>query len=116
MVLCPSLKEETTMAIPRRGYYCAVAFAAPLSIVLATAAGAATPAVQHEGPAAQSGAQVEARVKPTIVKGNSVFKDLNANGNVDPYEDWHRSSQQRASDLISRMTLEEKAGMMHITS
>lgn len=31
-----------------------------------------------------------------------------------PYEDWRLSAQERAADLVSRMTLEEKAGLMLI--
>jgi beta-glucosidase len=42
------------------------------------------------------------------------FKDLNANGKLDPYEDWRLPTQQRIDDLISQMTLEEKVGMMMI--
>lgn len=60
--------------------------------------------------------QVEARVKPVIQHGQRFFRDLNANGSVDPYEDWRLSPEKRAADLLSRMTLEEKAGLMHITS
>ena len=41
-----------------------------------------------------------------------LFKDLNRNGTLDPYEDWRRPSDARAADLVGRMTLEEKAGMM----
>lgn len=45
------------------------------------------------------------------------FKDLNRNGTLDPYEDWRLSPDGRARDLVSRMTLEEKAGvMMHGTA
>src|ERR1700730_2584307 len=40
------------------------------------------------------------------------FKDLNRNGALDPYEDWRLPPSARAKDLVSRMTLEEKAGMM----
>ena len=40
------------------------------------------------------------------------FKDLNKNGVLDPYEDWRLSPSARAADLVRRMTLEEKAGMM----
>lgn len=42
------------------------------------------------------------------------FKDLNANGQLDPYEDWRLPTEQRIDDLISQMTLEEKVGMMMI--
>ena len=45
------------------------------------------------------------------------FKDMNRNGVVDPYEDWRLSAAVRADDLLSRMTLDEKAGlMMHGTA
>lgn len=54
--------------------------------------------------------------KPVIHLGSLAFKDLNANGRVDPYEDWRLSPDRRASDLLRRMTLAEKAGtMMHGT-
>lgn len=51
-----------------------------------------------------------------IEKNRLQFKDLNKNGEVDPYEDWRLTSEERAEDLLSRMTLEERAGLMHITS
>lgn len=44
------------------------------------------------------------------------FKDLNKNGTLDPYEDWRNSSEIRASDLVSKMTLEEKIGFMIIST
>ncbi len=44
------------------------------------------------------------------------FKDLNRNGQLDPYEDWRLSPEKRSLDLLSRMTLEEKAGYMLISS
>ena len=40
------------------------------------------------------------------------FRDLNRNGKLDPYEDWRLSPETRAKDLLARMTLEEKAGLM----
>lgn len=42
------------------------------------------------------------------------FKDLNGNGKLDPYEDWRLSSEERAKDLVSQMTTDEKVGMMLI--
>jgi beta-glucosidase len=46
----------------------------------------------------------------------SQFKDLNKNGKLDVYEDWRKPAAIRAKDLVSQMTLEEKAGaMMHGT-
>ncbi|MGA7731233.1 MAG: glycoside hydrolase family 3 N-terminal domain-containing protein [Chloroflexia bacterium] len=40
------------------------------------------------------------------------FRDLNKNGRIDPYEDPSRPLEERVEDLLSQMTLEEKAGMM----
>ena len=54
------------------------------------------------------------RSKPMLTIDGLQFKDLNANGKLDPYEDWRLPTEQRVSDLVSKMTLEEKAGMMLI--
>jgi beta-glucosidase len=40
------------------------------------------------------------------------FRDLDHDGLLAPYEDWRLPVRQRADDLLSRMTLTEKAGMM----
>ena len=40
------------------------------------------------------------------------FRDLNGNGRLDPYEDPRRPIDERVEDLLSQMTLAEKAGMM----
>ena len=42
------------------------------------------------------------------------FRDLNGNGVMEPYENPTLPAGARAADLISRMTLEEKAGLMMI--
>ncbi len=39
-------------------------------------------------------------------------RDLNKDGTIEPYEDWRLSVDTRVSDLLSRMTLEEKAYQM----
>lgn len=60
---------------------------------------------------------VVSRSASTIAQQGLTFKDLNRNGVLDPYEDWRLSPSARARDLVSRMTLEEKAGvMMHGTA
>ena len=41
-------------------------------------------------------------------------RDANGNGTVDRYEDWRLPVALRVDDLVSRMTLEEKAGLMLI--
>ena len=44
------------------------------------------------------------------------FKDFNRNGQLDPYEDWRLTCEERSRDLVSRMTLEQKAGFMLIST
>lgn len=44
------------------------------------------------------------------------FRDLDGDGVLSPYEDWRLSPQQRAQDLVQRMSTEEKAGLMVIGS
>ena len=40
------------------------------------------------------------------------FKDLNKNGQLDPYEDWRLPADVRAKDLASKMSIEQIAGLM----
>ena len=49
---------------------------------------------------------------PIIEFDGYAFKDLNRNGELDPYEDWRLPVQERTADLASRMTLEEICGLM----
>ena len=51
---------------------------------------------------------------PLIVSGDAMFRDLNKNGTLDPYEDGHAPLEDRVQDLLGQMTLEEKAGMVFI--
>ncbi|NIY46287.1 glycoside hydrolase family 3 protein [Cedecea colo] len=61
-------------------------------------------------------ADLESRTIPIISVHDLQFKDLNKNGQLEPYEDWRLDSATRAEDLTTRMTVEEKAGaMMHGT-
>jgi beta-glucosidase len=47
-----------------------------------------------------------------IEKRGLKFKDLNKNGKLDKYEDWRLTPEERSKDLLSKMSLEEKAGFM----
>ena len=40
------------------------------------------------------------------------FKDLDRDGELDAYEDWRLSPQERAKDLASKLSIEEIAGLM----
>jgi beta-glucosidase len=44
------------------------------------------------------------------------FKDLNQNNKLDKYEDWRLPYPIRAKDLLNKMTVEQKAGFMLISS
>lgn len=44
------------------------------------------------------------------------FKDLNRNGELDVYEDWRLSADERAEDLATQLTIEEIAGLMLYSS
>jgi beta-glucosidase len=60
--------------------------------------------------------QVASRDGSIIEVAGKRFRDLDHNGQLDRYEDWRLTPEQRADDLVARMTLEEKAGtMMHGT-
>ncbi len=48
----------------------------------------------------------------SLVVDGRTYRDLNKNGKLDPYEDARCSIDDRVQDLLSQMTLEEKAGLM----
>ncbi len=41
-----------------------------------------------------------------------LFKDLNRNGKLDPYEDWRLPVEERAKDLAGQMSIEQIAGLI----
>jgi beta-glucosidase len=49
---------------------------------------------------------------PLLEVDGMVFRDLNGNGRLDDYEDPRRPVEMRVADLLSQMTLAEKAGLM----
>jgi len=57
---------------------------------------------------------IAARAKRVIAVDGLDFKDLNADGSLQPYEDWRLPVDERVNDLVHRMTLVEKAGVMLI--
>ncbi len=66
--------------------------------------------------AAQTQPMLQARSVPVLSVDGLRFKDLDRNAMLDPYEDWRLGPEVRARDLVGRMVLAEKAGvMMHGT-
>ncbi len=53
---------------------------------------------------------------PTIMEKDLLFKDLNRNGALDPYEDWRLPAEKRAADLASQMSVEQICGLMIYSS
>jgi beta-glucosidase len=59
---------------------------------------------------------LESRSVSIIQQGDFKYKDLNKNNELDIYEDWRKPIEERISDLIGQMTLEEKVGMLLINT
>ncbi|MDE0263629.1 MAG: hypothetical protein OXJ37_14600 [Bryobacterales bacterium] len=61
------------------------------------------------GSAAEAGARSPVR---RLVERGVCYRDLNGNGKMDPYEDPRAPVVDRVEDLLGRMSLDEKAGLM----
>lgn len=73
----------------------------------------AVPAMAEDTPVQP---ELSARVKDIIEVDGYQFKDLNDNGELDPYEDWRLSAEERAENLLSMMDADQKAAqMVHLT-
>ena len=60
--------------------------------------------------------ELVAKVKNIITVDGYQFKDLNDNGTLDVYEDWRKTPEERADDLLSQMDASQKAKqMVHLT-
>lgn len=57
---------------------------------------------------------VQSKVHEVLNIDGYTFRDANGDGELTPYEDWRLPVDERISDLLDRMTLEEKVGMMLI--
>lgn len=56
-----------------------------------------------------------ARPRTLTAPDGTVFRDLNGNGVMEPYENPRLPVAERVADLVGRMTLEEKAGLLFHT-
>ncbi|MFS0699721.1 glycoside hydrolase family 3 protein [Cellulomonas sp. 179-A 4D5 NHS] len=93
-----------TPGLRQRGVACV----ATAGVVATTAlAGLAAPAAAH-------GRQptLESRSVPIIRVDGRQFRDLDRDGALTPYEDWRLSPDERAADLVERLTLEQRAGLL----
>ena len=71
------------------------------------------PAVAEDAPVQP---ELVARVKDIIEVDGYQFKDMNDNGELDPYEDWRLTAEERADDLLSQMDVDQQVyQMVHLT-
>ncbi len=56
-------------------------------------------------------------MQPTtaVAPDGTVYRDLNSNGRMDPFEDPRLPTRERVEDLLGRLSLPEKAGLMFHT-
>ena len=70
-----------------------------------------------DGPVLSYGADSGIELLTEEVDGQTLaFKDMNANGTLDVWEDWRESAQDRAADLAATMSVEQVAGLMLFSS
>ena len=55
---------------------------------------------------------VKTTTKKIIEVDGYQFRDLNDNGTLDVYEDWRADIEDRITDLLSQMTIEEEVGLL----
>lgn len=84
-----------------------------LAVTVALTLGIAACNDDNDGPPVEQ-VKITARTKSILNINGLQFKDSNNNGQLDPYEDWRLPVDERIGDLVSQMTLEEKAGLMLI--
>ncbi|MET0990206.1 MAG: glycoside hydrolase family 3 N-terminal domain-containing protein [Glaciihabitans sp.] len=82
-----------------------------VGVAIAGPAGAALAGHPHGG---ESPGQPElgTRSAPIISADGLEFRDLDGSGDLTPYEDWRLSSAERAEDLVARLDLAQKAGLL----
>lgn len=61
--------------------------------------------------------EIEVATQDRILEiGDKYFRDANGSRSLDVYEDWRKPVSERVADLISKMSLEQKAGLMYINT
>lgn len=75
---------------------------------------AAIAAVDLTGSATAAPAQpvLGTHTVPILTIDGLQYRDLDRNGSLTPYEDWRLTPQERANDLVDRMSTEDKAGLL----
>ncbi len=72
----------------------------------------ASSSLQSDQPVLSQQPKLASRHAPILTQFGLQFRDLNRNGQIDGYEDWRLPVDLRVADLVSRLTLEEKVGLL----
>ena len=94
---------------PGRGRLTAAAVLALGSLSASLAVADAAPTVAEPR---QRQVALSTRSAPLITMDELRFRDLDRDGRLTPYEDWRLTPKKRAADLLGRMTIAEKAGLL----
>lgn len=81
---------------------------------LTLAVGMTTSILQLPATAKTGQPAIEVRTKQVIEADGLRFRDANGNGTLEPYEDWRLPAETRAMNLLQRMSLMQKAGLLLI--
>lgn len=108
--------QETYLTPPRRrgGFFLLLAAA----VLAVSGCGPSTTPVEKEGwilvsqPKGPDLGYSPSSGVPLLTVNRLTFKDLNRNSQLDPYEDWRLTADERAADLAARMSVEQIAGLM----
>jgi beta-glucosidase len=76
-------------------------------------AGGAAYTYDDDGDATTAAVEVPYAQKAKVVVDGKEFRDLNGNSLLEKYEDWRYSPICRAKDLVQRMTVPQKVGLMN---
>ena len=81
-----------------------------------TGTGGAAYTYDHDANTATAAIEVPYTKRAAITVDSLQVKDLNVTGTLEKYEDWRYSPVCRAKDLVTRMTVAQKAALMGETS
>ncbi|WP_432506073.1 glycoside hydrolase family 3 protein [Kineococcus arenarius] len=103
-------RQGTPARRPRRTPRALAVLAGLVTTGLVTGAGASTAATPTSEAPAQ--AVLSTRGAPLLDVDGLQFRDLDRDGALTPYEDWRLSAAERTEDLLGRMDLAQRAGLL----
>jgi beta-glucosidase len=95
-----------------RGRVLAGAAIVPVIASLALTGPAGATGVGHPTDESPQQPELGTRSAALVTVDGFEFRDLDGSGDLTPYEDWRLSAADRASDLVARLDLAQKAGLL----